>query len=92
MNVTDKNGPIVGLKVVQEDEDLMIITASGTVIRTSMDGISVMGRNTQGVRLINIREDDEVGTLARVQKNEEQNENEEDGDWEETTEASESEE
>lgn len=84
LNVTDKNGPVVGLKVVQEDEDLMIITASGTVIRTSMDGISVMGRNTQGVRLINIREDDEVGTLARVQKNEEQSENEEDGDWEET--------
>lgn len=84
LNVTDKNGPVVGLKVVQEDEDLMIITASGTVIRTSMDGISVMGRNTQGVRLINIREDDEVGTLARVQKNEDQNENEEDGDWEET--------
>jgi DNA gyrase subunit A len=84
LNVTDKNGPVVGLKVVQEDEDLMIITALGTVIRTSMDGISVMGRNTQGVRLINIREDDEVGTLARVQKNEEQSENEEDGDWEET--------
>jgi DNA gyrase subunit A len=84
LNVTDKNGPVVGLKIVQEDEDLMIITASGTVIRTSMDGISVMGRNTQGVRLINIREDDEVGTLARVQKNEDQNENEEDGDWEES--------
>ncbi|UKS26031.1 DNA gyrase subunit A [Paenibacillus sp. HWE-109] len=84
LNVTDKNGAVVGLKVVQEDEDLMIITALGTVIRTSMDGISVMGRNTQGVRLINIREDDEVGTLARVQKNEEQNENEEDGDWEES--------
>ncbi|MZQ82663.1 DNA gyrase subunit A [Paenibacillus sp. 5J-6] len=84
LNVTDKNGPVVGLKVVQEDEDLMIITASGTVIRTSMDGISVMGRNTQGVRLINIREDDEVGTLARVQKNEDQNEDEEDGDWEES--------
>ena len=83
---------IVGLKVVQEDEDLMIISALGTVIRTSMAGISVMGRNTQGVRLINIREDDEVGTLARVQKNEEQNESEEDGDWEETTETTESEE
>ncbi|MGO4498158.1 DNA gyrase subunit A [Paenibacillus sp. 2RAB27] len=92
LNVTEKNGPIVGLKVVQEDEDLMIISASGTVIRTSMDGISVMGRNTQGVRLINIREDDEVGTLARVQKNEEQNESEDDGDWEESAEATESEE
>ncbi|MEC0226816.1 DNA gyrase subunit A [Paenibacillus alba] len=84
LNVTDKNGPVVGLKVVEQEEDLMIITALGTVIRTSMDGISVMGRNTQGVRLINIREDDEVGTLARVQKNEEQDGSEEDGDWEES--------
>ncbi|MDD9270862.1 DNA gyrase subunit A [Paenibacillus sp. GCM10023248] len=92
LNVTEKNGPVVGLKIVQEDEDLMIITASGTVIRTSMAGISVMGRNTQGVRLINIREDDEVGTLARVQKNEEQADNEEDGDDEtESTESTDTE-
>lgn len=72
LNVTEKNGPIVGLKVVKEDEDLMIITASGTVIRTSMAGISMMGRNTQGVRLIHIRDDDEVATVARVEKNEEE--------------------
>lgn len=71
LNVTEKNGPIVGLKVVKEDEDLMIITASGTIIRTSMAGISLMGRNTQGVRLIHIRDDDEVATLARVEKSEE---------------------
>ena len=70
----------------------MIITALGTVIRTNMAGISIMGRNTQGVRLINISEDDEVATLARVQKNEEQNESEEDGDWEESTETTDSEE
>ncbi len=70
LNVTDKNGPVVGLKVVVEDEDLMIITASGTIIRTSMAGISMMGRNTQGVRLIHIREDDEVATLARVERSE----------------------
>ncbi|CAK4844792.1 unnamed protein product [Aphanomyces euteiches] len=71
LNVTAKNGPVVGLKVVKEDEDLMIITALGTVIRTDMSGISSMGRNTQGVRLINIKEDDEVATLARVEKSEE---------------------
>lgn len=71
LNVTAKNGPVVGLKVVKDDEDLMIITALGTVIRTDMSGISSMGRNTQGVRLINIKEDDEVATLARVEKNEE---------------------
>jgi DNA gyrase subunit A len=68
LNVTAKNGPVVGLKIVDDEEDLMIITALGTVIRTSMSGISMMGRNTQGVRLINIRDDDEVATLARVQK------------------------
>jgi DNA gyrase subunit A len=71
LNVTAKNGPVVGLKVVKEDEDLMIITALGTVIRTEMSGISSMGRNTQGVRLINIKDEDEVATLARVEKSEE---------------------
>ncbi|WP_025716027.1 DNA gyrase subunit A [Paenibacillus sp. 1-18] len=74
INVTDKNGPVVGLKVVKTEEDLMIITASGTLIRTSMDEISTMGRNTQGVRLINIREDDSVATVCRANKNEEQDE------------------
>ncbi|WP_442602514.1 DNA gyrase subunit A [Paenibacillus sp. KN14-4R] len=71
LNVTPKNGHVVGLKVVREDEDLMIITASGTIIRTGMSEISIMGRNTQGVKVINIREDDEVSTVARVKKNEE---------------------
>jgi DNA gyrase subunit A len=73
LNVTVKNGPVVGLKIVDDEEDLMIITALGTVIRTSMSGISMMGRNTQGVRLINIRDDDEVATLARVQKSDDPN-------------------
>lgn len=73
INVTDKNGPVVGLKVVKTEEDLMIITASGTLIRTSME-ISTMGRNTQGVRLINIRDDDSVATVCRANKNEEQDE------------------
>ncbi|TCZ75656.1 DNA gyrase subunit A [Paenibacillus albiflavus] len=78
LNVTSKNGYVVGLKVVREDEDLMIITTSGTLIRTSMSGISVMGRNTQGVKLINTREDDEVSTVARVSKSEETDEESED--------------
>lgn len=68
LNITSKNGRVVGLKVVCDDEDLMIITAAGTLIRTSMSGISTMGRNTQGVKLINIREEDEVATVARVEK------------------------
>ena len=70
LHITAKNGPVVGLKVVEDDEDLMIITALGTVIRTSMSGISMMGRNTQGVRLIHIRDEDEVSTVARVDKSE----------------------
>ncbi|TDF94340.1 DNA gyrase subunit A [Paenibacillus piri] len=71
LNVTPKNGPVVGLKIVSDDEDLMIITGLGTIIRTSMSGISMMGRYTQGVKLINIRDEDEVATVARVEKNEE---------------------
>jgi DNA gyrase subunit A len=70
LNVTSKNGPVVSLKIVRDDEDLMIITALGTIIRTSMSGISMMGRNTQGVRLIHIRDEDEVATVARVEKSE----------------------
>ncbi|CAM4388143.1 DNA gyrase subunit A [Paenibacillus phoenicis] len=72
INVTEKNGTVVGLKVVKDEEDLMIITASGTLIRTSMEGISTMGRNTQGVKLINIREDDTVATVCRTDKSEEE--------------------
>lgn len=72
INVTEKNGSVVGLKVVKDDEDLMIITSSGTLIRTSMEGISTMGRNTQGVKLINIREDDSVATVCRSDKTEEE--------------------
>lgn len=90
LNVTPKNGPVVGLKIVQDDEDLMIITALGTIIRTSMSGISMMGRYTQGVKLINIRDEDEVSTVARVEKSEESAE-EQEGE-ENGTEASSSEE
>ncbi|GIP40655.1 DNA gyrase subunit A [Paenibacillus sp. J31TS4] len=69
LNLTSKNGEVVGLKVVREDQDLMIITAHGTIIRMNMSGVSSMGRNTQGVRLINIKEEDVVATVASVQKN-----------------------
>ncbi|WP_017815459.1 DNA gyrase subunit A [Paenibacillus shenyangensis] len=76
MNVTDKNGQLTGLKVVEDNQDLMIITTSGTLIRMDMESISTMGRNTQGVRLIHIREDDSVATICRTNKNEEPEEDE----------------
>lgn len=80
ISLTEKNGPVVGLKVVKSDEDLMIITTSGTLIRTSMDGISTMGRYAQGVKLINIREDDAVATLCRADKEEDDFSEHEDGE------------
>ncbi len=70
LNVTEKNGAIAGLKVVSDEEDLMIMTSLGTMIRTSMAGISTMGRNTQGVKLINIRDEDSVATVTRVSRSE----------------------
>ncbi|MCC3376763.1 DNA gyrase subunit A [Cohnella sp. REN36] len=76
LNVTDKNGSIVSLKVVSDEEDLMIMTSSGTLIRTSMSGINTMGRITQGVKLINIKDEDFVATVARAPRNEETDEQE----------------
>jgi DNA gyrase subunit A len=60
MKLTDKNGDIVQIKHVSESEDLVIITDKGQVIRTKISGISLIGRNTQGVRLINLNEDEKV--------------------------------
>lgn len=77
IHITQKNGNLAGLKLVNEEEDLMIITASGTLIRTNISGISTMGRNTQGVKLIQIRDDDEVATVATIDKYEEPEQDEE---------------
>lgn len=65
-NVTERSGKVVGLKVVEPEEDLMIITTSGIIIRTEMKGISVMGRYTQGVKLIRLSENEQVGSVAKV--------------------------
>ncbi|RED52704.1 DNA gyrase subunit A [Cohnella lupini] len=82
LNVTEKNGVIVGLKVVHDDEDLMIMTSSGTLIRTSMSGINTMGRITQGVKLINIRDEDSVATVARAPKSDDTDSEEVEGEAE----------
>ncbi|WP_018131396.1 DNA gyrase subunit A [Effusibacillus pohliae] len=66
LNVTEKNGHVVGLKVVSPDEDLMIITNTGVVIRLRIKEISELGRYTQGVKLISLKDDEEVSTVARV--------------------------
>nr|NNM91227.1 DNA gyrase subunit A [Bacilli bacterium] len=77
LNVTKKNGQVVGLKIVHEAEDLMIITNTGVAIRMHIDGISTYGRNTQGVKLINVGEEDLVSTVARLVATDEDIESEE---------------
>lgn len=76
-NITDKNGPIVALKPVSIEDDLMIISVSGVIIRTEVNGISVTGRNTQGVKVIRVNEGEKVATVARIMKDEDEEENEE---------------
>ena len=69
LNVGEKNGSIVGFKIVEEDKDLMIITNSGIVIRLDVSGISKMGRVTKGVRLINLKEESKVASISVINKN-----------------------
>ena len=66
LNVTEKNGNIVSFKSVDGSEDLMIITNSGTIIRISLEQVSQTGRVAQGVRLIHLKEDQKVSTVALV--------------------------
>ena len=72
INITDKTGPLVAIKNVTEENDLMIITKSGLTIRLAVSDIRVAGRATQGVRLINIREGDAIAAVCPVAKAEEE--------------------
>ncbi|ENQ3080803.1 DNA gyrase subunit A [Bacillus multifaciens] len=71
-NITDKNGKLIAVKSVHGEEDIMLITAAGVLIRMPVDQISQMGRNTQGVRLIRLEGDQEVATVAKAQKEDEE--------------------
>jgi DNA gyrase subunit A len=73
INITGRTGHLVALKAVTDKNDLMIITQSGTVIRVPVESIRVMGRATQGVRIINLREADSIGSVTTVEVNEEDN-------------------
>jgi DNA gyrase subunit A len=69
--VTDKTGPLVALKEVLPDDELMMITKHGVIIRVPVEGIRVIGRNTQGVRVMNLESGDAVQDVARVVKEDE---------------------
>jgi DNA gyrase subunit A len=66
LNPTPKTGPLVAVKEVVEQDELMIVTTGGIIIRLPILGIRVMGRATQGVRLINLEDGHKVGDVARV--------------------------
>jgi DNA gyrase subunit A len=66
INVTDKTGNLISIKNVTDTDDLMIINKSGIIIRISVEELRVMGRATQGVRLINLRNGDEIAAVAKV--------------------------
>lgn len=72
LNITDKTGPLVAIKAVTDDNDLMIITKSGLTIRVDMSELRLTGRATQGVRLINLREGDAIAAVSPVSKSEEE--------------------
>ena len=79
LNITEKNGKIVSFKSTSNDEDLMIITNNGIIIRLDVNAISQMGRVTQGVRLINLKDDNKVASISIVEKEEPQ-QNEDDNE------------
>ena len=68
LNVTDKTGNLVAIKVVTDEDDLMIINKSGVMIRMHIDSLRTMGRATQGVKLISLRGKDTIAAVAKVEK------------------------
>ncbi|MFJ5766872.1 DNA gyrase subunit A [Lysinibacillus sp. NPDC093210] len=78
IQITDKNGPMVAVKTVDGSEDLMLITINGMLIRMDVNDISLIGRSTQGVRLIRLGDDELVATVAKVEKEDEDVSDEED--------------
>jgi DNA gyrase subunit A len=66
VKTTERNGPVVDVLKVVDDDELMIMTRNGVIIRLPIQGVSVQGRNTQGVRLIHLGDDDEVVDIAHV--------------------------
>ena len=72
LSVTEKNGEIASFKIAREDADIVIITDAGMVMRMPLGQISVLGRVTQGVRLINLKDDHTVATISLVDKEKEE--------------------
>lgn len=87
LNITEKTGDLVSIKNVSDHDDLMIINKSGVAIRIAVENLRVMGRATQGVRLINLRDGDAIAAVARI-VNEDEDEDENNEEISSTTEES----
>ncbi len=74
LNITEKNGTIISFKIINEDDDLMIITNNGIIIRISSTQVSSTGRVAQGVKLINLKDYQKVATIALIKKDNEEEE------------------
>lgn len=70
MNLTEKTGPLAALLMVQPEEDILLITDDGTIIRTPAEAVSLTGRATQGVRLMRVAEGSRIVDVARAEKEE----------------------
>ena len=68
MKVTEKTGAVIGLKVVRPGQELILITTDGIVIRTKVDEISVISRNTQGVKVVRLGEGDKAASFAAMEQ------------------------
>jgi DNA gyrase subunit A len=79
LNITEKTGKLVAIKDVTDKDDLMIINRSGIIIRIAMSELRTMGRATQGVRLITLKDNDEIASVAKVEHDESEEEGNENG-------------
>ncbi|HNX90380.1 MAG TPA: DNA gyrase subunit A [Candidatus Omnitrophota bacterium] len=77
IKIVDKNGPVVGIKTVREEDEIMLISKSGMVVRIAVKDISEIGRATQGVRLISLKPGDKLTSVAMVEKEDDKEEGEE---------------
>lgn len=84
--IIEKTGNVVGVKAVNEDDEIMIINTEGIIIRTECTGISKLGRITSGVKLINLDDNVSVASIAKVRKTEDNGEEESQDENEEVTE------
>ena len=78
LNITDKNGNLVAVEIIKPDKELVIMTDSGMTMRMPVDQISVLGRVTQGLRLIHLRDNQKVSAISLVDKEIESEDNSED--------------